>query len=168
MLFLIDGTTPDFVQSHNDPIFNPSISLPAESLEQLQKVYRILVVDDEPDIASVIRMGFQRAGFKIDAYTNPRKALLDYKPGKYDLVLLDVNMPGLDGFQLFSELRKSDKSLRVIFFTACDVKAKVAEWFPELAGAGCVIEKPVSIGKLVQAIQKRLATTSIAMYEWPQ
>lgn len=129
-----------------------------------------MVVDDEPDIATVLRMGLENAGFEVAAYTDPRKALSSYKPGMYDLVLLDVRMPGLNGYQLYRELQimereknegeKEEKGkrngLKAIFVTAYDVKQEAMQLFPELTD-DCIIVKPVEIKALVKTIHRRLA-----------
>jgi DNA-binding response OmpR family regulator len=61
---------------------------------------RILLVDDEPDITSVTKRGLQSNGFEVNAFTDPAKALSNFKTGIYDLLLLDAKMPKIDGFEL--------------------------------------------------------------------
>lgn len=131
-----------------------------------QKAARVMVVDDEPDIAAVFKEGLEMSGFEVAAYTDPRKALADYRPGKYDLVLLDIRMPVMTGYQLYRELKEKgsgqDGGPRVVFVTAFyDAQQEVKEMFPELA-PGCVIEKPLEIRTLVRAIQKRIAAAASA------
>lgn len=120
---------------------------------------RIMVVDDDLDIATILQSTLRKAGFFIAAYTNPKKALSDYKPRDYDLVLLDVRMPGMTGYELYAELKKLDCDIKVIFFTAFDVRQEIVKLFPEL-DAKCILKKPVEARVLVEAIHRRIAFSS--------
>ena len=61
---------------------------------------RLLVVDDEPDITTVLKAGLEKEGFAVEAFNHPLKALENFTPGAYDMVMLDVRMPDIDGFTL--------------------------------------------------------------------
>lgn len=72
-----------------------------------QKNMKIMVVDDDPDITSLYRAAFEEEeGLEINTYNDPREALSDFKPGYYDISLIDVKMPHMDGFNLYKELKK--------------------------------------------------------------
>jgi DNA-binding response OmpR family regulator len=60
-------------------------------------------------------------GFKVDTFTDPQEALSNYKPGYYDLVILDIKMPKMDGFQLYDEIKKKDQKAKVCFLTASEL-----------------------------------------------
>ena len=62
---------------------------------------RILVIDDEPDITTILQIGLEEGGFDVDAFTDPKLALSSFKPGSYNLVLIDIMMPEMDGFELY-------------------------------------------------------------------
>jgi DNA-binding response OmpR family regulator len=70
---------------------------------------RILVVDDEPDLTMICSLALEYYGFKVDTFTDPRKALSNYEPGYYDLIILDIAMPKMDGFQLYDEIKKKTR-----------------------------------------------------------
>jgi CheY-like chemotaxis protein len=70
---------------------------------------RILFVDDDADTTAVICMGLSRHGFEVEAFVDSKLALHNFKPGLYDLLLLDVLMKGLDGFKLYDKMRKIDE-----------------------------------------------------------
>lgn len=116
-----------------------------------------MIVDDDLDIATVLPMVLRKSGFQIAAYTNPRKALSDYRPSDYDLVLLDVRMPGMSGYDLYRGLRALHSGIKVLFLTAIDVQDEIVKLFPELA-AEWVMQKAVQIKLLVETIQKRIAS----------
>ena len=82
---------------------------------------KILVVDDEPDLTLLCRLALEYHGFKVDTFTDPRKALSNYKPGYYDLVILDIMMPNMDGFQLYDEIKKKDEKAKICFLTASEL-----------------------------------------------
>jgi DNA-binding response OmpR family regulator len=112
---------------------------------------RLLVVDDEKDIAIVLKKGLEKYGFKVDAYIDPIQALIDYKPGSYDLLLLDFKMPGLDGYELFERIRKIDRKTKVCFLSAAEGSIKEHKK-RVTAGKKYFIKKPVAIKDLVDHI----------------
>jgi DNA-binding response OmpR family regulator len=79
---------------------------------------RILVVDDEPDLTMLCRMSLEHSGFEVDTFNDPQEALSKFKPGSYDLVILDIKMPKMDGFELYYEIKKKDNNAKVCFLTA--------------------------------------------------
>lgn len=81
----------------------------------------ILVVDDEPDANMTLRTLLEENGFETDAYTDPRLALQNFKPGKFDLLLLDIKMPNIGGFELYQKMKEIDKEVKVCFVTASEL-----------------------------------------------
>ena len=82
---------------------------------------RILVVDDEPDLTQVSRLALEYHGFKVDSFNDPHLALSKYRPGLYDLVILDIKMPNMDGFELYDELKRKDSDAKICFLTASEL-----------------------------------------------
>jgi two-component system response regulator ChvI len=82
---------------------------------------RILIVDDEPDVDMVLEKVFEQSGFNADSYDDPILALENFKAGLYDLVLLDIKMPIIDGFHLYQEIKKIDSKVKVCFLTASEL-----------------------------------------------
>ena len=66
---------------------------------------RIFVVDDEIDITTVSKLGLEEADLQVDVYNDPLLALSDYKPDTYDLLLFDIRMPGMNGFELYRKIK---------------------------------------------------------------
>lgn len=78
----------------------------------------LLAVDDDNDITFTLKVMLQQCGFSIDVFNEPHVALKKFKPNYYDLILLDVKMPQMNGFELYQEINKIDKNTRVCFLTA--------------------------------------------------
>jgi DNA-binding response OmpR family regulator len=112
----------------------------------------ILIVDDDPDITKLYSAALEGEGFKIDTYNDPRKALSNFKPDYYDIALIDVRMPDMNGFDLYKEMKKSDSSMKVCFVTGFEVNYKAfQEIFPDLTQE-CYISKPTALGELKKHI----------------
>jgi DNA-binding response OmpR family regulator len=88
---------------------------------QQQGQQRILVVDDEPDLTKLCSLALEYHGFKVDTFNDPQEALSNYKPDYYDLVILDIKMPKMDGFQLYDEIKKKDPQAKICFLTASEL-----------------------------------------------
>jgi DNA-binding response OmpR family regulator len=82
----------------------------------------IIMVDDEPDAAITIKIALEENGdFEVDTFSDAESALFAFRHGHYDLAILDVRMPGTNGFQLCRKLREIDKELKICFLTASDL-----------------------------------------------
>jgi DNA-binding response OmpR family regulator len=79
---------------------------------------KILVVDDEPDIVAMLKVGLQRHGFEVEGYSDPRESLSHFRPKHYDLILMDIRMPYMNGIELARELFKLDNDVRISFMSA--------------------------------------------------
>src|ERR671910_59128 len=76
---------------------------------------RILAIDDEPDLTMLCKMALEHYGFEVNTFNDPKEALSNYKPGYYDLVILDIKMPKMDGFELYHEIKRKTPMLRSVF-----------------------------------------------------
>ena len=120
--------------------------------------YRILYVDDDNDILITFKKILEDNGFMVDAFSNPLEALSSFKPGVYDLLLIDIKMPQMNGFELNQEIRKKSNNTKIktCFITAYDVYYEpLKKEFPGL-DIGCFIHKPVEAKELVNRINKEL------------
>ena len=117
---------------------------------------RILTVDDEPDITRAFKMGLEDKGFKVDIFNDSEEALSNFRAGSYDLLLLDVKMPKMNGFELYEQIMKTDNKPKVCFITAYEVYYQsLREQFLEVK-IDCYIKKPIEIQDLVTRIQTEL------------
>jgi FixJ family two-component response regulator len=114
---------------------------------------RILVVDDDADVISTFKMILEMNGFEVDAYTNPTLALSNFKPNSYGLLLLDIRIPVMNGFELFRKMKSIDSRVEVCFITAFeDYREEFKESFPMLDEAKYFIRKPKAIQDLVNHV----------------
>jgi DNA-binding NtrC family response regulator len=124
-----------------------------DSNNRLMKNKRVLLVDDEPDVISVFKMVLEINGFEVDAYDNPLSVLSNFKPNSYGLLLLDIRMPQMDGFELYKKLRAIDDKVEACFITAFeDYRKEFKESFPELDEVKYFIRKPKAIEDLVNHV----------------
>ena len=116
----------------------------------------IIVVDDETDIGQLFQIYLVDAGYNVDVYNDPVKAFSQFEPGKYDLALLDVRMPHMNGFELYQRLKKIDIGCKFCFITAFETYYNsLKEFFPSL-DITCYIQKPVSRQELLDRVEKEL------------
>ena len=122
------------------------------------KKARILIVDDEEDITSILKKGLENYGYEIDTFNDPLLALSSFRAGSYDLILLDIRMPKMDGFKLYEELQNIDGRVKICFMTAYEVYSEaLKELFPESYSSICFIKKPFSVQDFVVRIRREMA-----------
>jgi DNA-binding response OmpR family regulator len=123
---------------------------------------RILVVDNEPDITITLQIGLEAGGFDVDAFTDPKLALSSFKPGLYDLVLIDIMMPKMDGFALYERLKKVDSDVKVCFLTASEMYHEEIRKVEHCAlNKDLFLQKPISTDDLIREVNKKINSTLI-------
>jgi CheY-like chemotaxis protein len=127
------------------------------NIENNSNKRRLMIVDDEPDVISMLEIVLEENGFNVDSFIDPIAALKNYKAGVYDLLILDIKMPKMDGFELYDEIKKIDDSAKVCFLTASEMyyKASRKEKYCSL-DKDLFIQKPIANEDLVQEINKIL------------
>jgi CheY-like chemotaxis protein len=127
---------------------------------------RILVIDDEPDVTLTFKVGIEgyyrdgdKTRFEVHAYNDPLEALSEFKPHFYHLMLVDVYMPNMNGFQLCEKILEVDVNIRVCFISAAELNIEaLREVYPKVS-FGCFMKKPVSIEYLVKRLLAELKIT---------
>ena len=118
---------------------------------------RILAIDDEPDLTMYCKMALEHYGFEVKTYNDPKEALSNYKPGYYDLVILDIKMPEMDGFELYHEIKKKDANAKICFLTASELyydEFRKKEYYA--LEKGLFMRKPIDNDELVSEIHKMI------------
>jgi CheY-like chemotaxis protein len=119
-----------------------------------------MVVDNEKDITITLKIGLEDGGFNVDTFTDPSSALKSFKPNFYDLVLIDIVMPDIDGFDLYERLKKTDPDIKACFLTASEMyheefrKAEHCSLNKDL-----FLQKPIPIDDPVMEINRKINST---------
>jgi len=115
---------------------------------------RLLVVDDDPDNAQVIKLGLLKCGFLVDAYTNPEEALQKFKSNadSYSLILSDIWMKSISGIQLAKQVKEVNPNVKVLLLTGSEMGGKEFSEFSASISIDGFIQKPITIGKLTDKI----------------
>ena len=119
---------------------------------------KILVVNDEPDVTTMLKMTLERVGFRVDTFNDPVLALKSYKPHLYDLVILDVIMPELDGLELYTQLKRKDSGINICFLTASSEPYReelLKEKYNQLS-RDLFLEMPLPTSEIIREVKKRL------------
>jgi CheY-like chemotaxis protein len=121
---------------------------------------RVLVVDDEVDITTIFRLALEKVNLHVDVYNNPLLALSDYKAGMYDLLLLDIRMPDMNGFELYRKIKEKkvkNGKPRVCFITAYEeFRSEFKETFPTVEEVDCFLKKPITMPDLIKKVKSQL------------
>ena len=159
-------TDPNYLQnkgSNLDTIIETKAKEPPQSPQpQPPFIKKILVVDDDPDFTLTFKAGLEgyhyggKKRFEVYTYNDPLLVLKEFKPHFYDLLLTDIDMPKMNGFQLCEKILELDVNIRVCFMSAFVVNIQALREVYSKVNLGCFIEKPVSIKYLIKRISAEL------------
>ena len=117
----------------------------------------ILLVDDELDVIYTIKNILEDNGFQIDSFNDPITALNSYRTNFYDLVILDIKMPKMDGFELYIKMREKDPKVKICFLTASEMYyekfRKTRSEFGRIIEEECFIQKPIKSEDLIRKLE---------------
>ena len=120
----------------------------------MDKMKGILVVDDESDTCLTITKVLEDKGFVVHAFDNPLLALGNFRKDLYDLLILDIKMEKMNGFELYREIKKIDDKVKVCFLTAGEIYDEAyADIYNEL-DTDCFIRKPIQNQELLKHLNK--------------
>src|ERR671910_1004690 len=122
------------------------------------KTKRIMLVEDEDDIVLLFKMILESdAGLKVDSFTDPFAALNNFRSGRYDLIMIDIALPKMNGIELYYKIRKLDNKVKICFLMAGEMYYEEIrkQVFPELE-ANCFIRKPVANEDLIRSVKNIL------------
>jgi CheY-like chemotaxis protein len=118
--------------------------------------YRVVVVDDEHDIVAVLKRGLREKGFDVVGFTDPVEALSSFRQHQYDVVLLDIKMPRMNGIELYKRLRTLDSEVLICFLTAYENYRSEFEVSYPKEQSSCFIPKPSSIDRIAGIITNKM------------
>lgn len=115
-----------------------------------------MLVDDEEDVVLSITASLERNGFTVDGFTDPKLALQNFVKGKYDMVIIDIRMPEIDGFELYEKIEQIEQGVKVCFITAFEFNyLALKEIYPSLK-LGSFIKKPIESDELLNRVKQEL------------
>ena len=156
--------------SHPTPIQNHESNTTDIKTTKEPLYKRILIVDDDIGITFTYKLALERyyegydddddinnkIKFQVYTYNDPLVALSEFKSNFYDLLLTDINLPDMNGFELYQKILELDVNIRVCFITAGEANIEaLREVYPNVS-LGCFIKKPVSIEYLVKRLSAEL------------
>jgi DNA-binding response OmpR family regulator len=154
-------TYDDKIPSYDNKFGFSSLSEPSSSQKEKtsnDKAFSktVLLVDDDPDVTTVFSLGLQDEGFDVYTYNDPLEALSQFRPNFYDLLLMDINMPQMDGIELARQLLELDANVKICFITAGEANIEVLRELYPTRSIGCYIKKPVTMENLVKRVKAEL------------
>jgi DNA-binding response OmpR family regulator len=122
---------------------------------------RILIVDDEDDINFLFKMVLEDNGYKVNTFNDPLVALQNFTAGSYDLLLLDIVLPKMNGFELYQKMRMLDDKVKICFLTVRKInyeefRKKVTSSTIEDDIENCFIIKPIQNEELITRVRAKL------------
>jgi len=154
-------TNPKYLQNYGSKL-HAIVETEAKVSAKPASIKKILLVDDDPDVTLTFKAGLDgrfyddSKRFDVYTYNNPILAVKEFKPQFYDLLLTDIYMPHMNGYQLCDKILELDANIRVCFMSAIEVNIKaLREVYPNVS-FGCFIEKPVSIKYLISRLSAEL------------
>ena len=121
---------------------------------------RIMVVDDEDDIILELRVVLEGNGFKVDSFNDALLALENFKADLYDLLILDIKLPKMNGFELYKQIKKVDNKVKTMFLTALTELQEYEEFRKEVSpklGERYFVPKPIENEDLIKRVNKILS-----------
>jgi DNA-binding response OmpR family regulator len=115
--------------------------------------WKLLFADDETQLHELIRRLFEPRGFQVDCVSDGEEALRVFRENHYDVLLIDLMMPGLNGFELLREIRAIDAGVlaRTVVVTAAS--RETWEWF-DWSSVGAFMRKPIDVNRLVETVER--------------
>ncbi len=124
---------------------------------------RILIIDDDADITTTFKLGIEDANsdtnnrrIEVHTYNDPTTALSEFQPNFFDLLLVDINMPHMNGFQICEKILELDINVKVCFMSSGEINREALREIYPAVSLGCFIKKPVNMNYLIERIKAEL------------
>ncbi len=129
-------------------------------LKQANSSFKILLIDDDKDILFTFATIIEGEDYKTTSFSDPNKALDHFSqvsPYHYDLIIMDIRMPGLNGIQLYSKIKVMNPDIKVLFLSALDAVEELLSIFPDIKNSE-IIRKPIEPQALILKVSTILKT----------
>lgn len=119
----------------------------------------IVVIDDDIGTALFFKICLEDEGYQVSIYNDPSSLLDEFEPGIYDLLIADIRMPRMNGFELASRIRTMDSKIRICLATAFE------EYYQSIIKSysglsfNCIIRKPINKANFIEIVKNRLRET---------
>ena len=126
-----------------------------QSLEKGAQKFNVMLIDDEPDMIITYKSFLHSEGYNVDAFSNSQEALRHFaqvNPSYYNLVIMDIRMPHLNGLQLYNRMKAINNSVRILFVSALDAVEELVSILPDIR-RNSIIKKPVEKDHFVRSVQ---------------
>jgi CheY-like chemotaxis protein len=131
---------------------------------KIKKAKTILVVDDDQNTTLAVKSGLEnenshianRISYLVHTYNFPTSALSEFKPNFYDLLLIDVEMPNMNGFEFSTKILEIDADPKICFMSAAEVNYEALREIYPSVNFGCFIKKPISLEHLIRRVRAEL------------
>jgi len=117
----------------------------------------IIVIDDDIGTALFFKICLEDEGYQVNIYNDPNSLLEEFEPGIYDLLITDIRMPRINGFELASRIRIMDRKIKICLATAFEeYYESIIKTYTDLS-FNCIIRKPINKDKFLEIIKNRLS-----------
>lgn len=140
------------VKGERATAIEPAVDLNEERIVARSK--RIMIVDDEPDVLLTYKSFLHSAGYTVEPFSDVQEAILRYIINQtlFDLVILDIRMPDVNGLQLFQKFKAINPQVRIMFVTSLDAARELLSILPDV-GPECVLKKPIKKEPFLRAVE---------------
>jgi CheY-like chemotaxis protein len=149
---------------NNYPLYsmrrNDRITSFSERDWQEQQPINVLLIDDEEDILETFKQGLSSEGYNVEAFVDPMEAFAHFvnvNPSHYNLAILDIRMPGLNGLQLYYRLKAINRNIKILFVSALDAVPELISILPDVKTTNDIIKKPVALDDFISAVRTAIA-----------
>jgi CheY-like chemotaxis protein len=162
------NSTIQSISSHSKKVATRNVDSSKTEIELGNVIKQVLVIDDDFDSAIAIRtclesyfkkddQGTEFQALQVTMYSNPVTALVEFKPYYYDLLLVDINMPTVNGYELVEKITKLDLNIKVCFMSSGEVNYEaIREIHHPTKSFGCFIRKPATRDYLINRVIQEL------------
>ena len=135
-----------------------SLEIPLEGVKPAAMKKRVMIVDDEPDVNLAVKIALEQKDYQVDAFKDPLLALENFRKGLYDLLILDIKMPKMHGFELYRQIKRVDDKVKVCFLTAGEMYYGAYTDIFQALDAQCFIRKPIENEELLKRLNKLMSS----------